>query len=387
MGLSIEFVRSDMVGGLAPKSIIKQMIKAGVVIESDMDAAFAQGGHEGILDFPPGDEKFHNYKEMAEALKQLETENPNLAKLVTLGKSLEGREILGLHINSSPEALRRHFNNKPGLMITGGHHAREHLSMEMPLMFAQFLMANKTNPEIAKLLDTRDIWLVPMVNPDGAEFDISTGRYQMWRKNRRQNSATSYGVDLNRNYPVFWGGSGSSSNTNSDTYRGTAPFSEPETAALKNFFDKITNIKIVLNMHTFSELVLYPWGGTFDDLTNAQDLAIFQTMAKTMAAWNKYKPEQASDLYVASGISDDWLYRDKGIFAMTFELSPSSMFGGGFYPGAKIIDTVFAANVKPFLYALDVAHTPSRVLNQRRDPFLDNLATPEEDLFSKWDKF
>jgi carboxypeptidase T len=244
----------------------------------------------------------------------------------------------------------------------GNHHAREHLSLEIPLMLIHFLLNNREDPKIKNLLETRDLWFVPMVNPDGAEFDIATGKYKWWRKNRRNNGDGSFGVDLNRNYGFKWGTGGSDTDTSSDVYMGKEPFSEPETQTIRDFVEAHLNAKVLLTFHTYSELVLYPWGNTYDDVGNAKDLAVFKKMATTMAAWNRYKPQQSSDLYIASGDTTDWAYGTHGIFAFTFELSPRDMSGGGFYPGAKVIEGVFQKNIEPALYLIESAKQTTRDL-------------------------
>ena len=247
----------------------------------------------------------------------------------------------------------------------GGHHAREHLSVEVPLLLAKFLVEARDETTL-RLLDTRDIFIIPMVNPDGAQFDIATGNYQMWRKNRNTNAGNSCaGVDINRNYGFKWGTGGSSSNACSDVYMGPTPFSEPESQAVKAFVEGHPNLKVLLTFHTYSELVLYPWGSTYDDISNRADLATFQKMAQTMAGWNGYTPQPTHDLYIASGDTTDWAYGALGIFAFTFEMSPNGggFGGGGFYPGPEEIQHSFQANLKPAMYMIDLADDPHRAVS------------------------
>jgi carboxypeptidase T len=363
-GVSIEFVRSDSVWGIANDKTIKKLKKAGFTVMGTHDLSVARGGHQGILDFPRDDARYHNYQRTQAALQTMQAANADIASLVVIGPSLEGRNITAIHINTTPEAhTGSHQSNKPGAVFMGNHHAREHLSVEIPLMMADYLLRNRAEPRIAALLDTRDIWIIPMVNPDGSEWDVSTGRYKFWRKNRRNNGNGTFGVDLNRNYGFQWGTGGSSTDGSSDVYMGPQPFSEPETQAIRNFVDNHLNTKVLLSFHTFSELILYPWGHSNDPVPNATDRATFQRMAQTMAQWNHYTPEQSSDLYIASGDTTDWAYGTHGIFAFTFELSPSNMFDGGFYPG-DIIDRVFADNLQPVLYMIDVADNPRKVLKE-----------------------
>jgi carboxypeptidase T len=379
-GMSIEATRSDSVWGFVDPATLKDVRKLGYKIMGDFELSVARGGHDNLFGFPTKDERFHDYRELTEALQQLEARNPDIARVHSIGKSIEGRDLWALHINTSAEDLKAGKSSKPGAIFMGNHHAREHLSVEIPLMLAQHLLDNRADAEISKLLESRDLWIIPMVNPDGAEYDIATGKYRMWRKNRRANAGGTFGVDLNRNYAYGWGTGGSSDKPSSDVYMGTEPFSEPESQAIRDFVGAHLNARTLLTFHTFSELILYPWGGKYDPITNVRDRATFETMAKTMAKWNGYVPQPASDLYIASGDTVDWAYGTHGIFAFTFELSPRDMFDGGFYPGAKIIDRVFKDNLKPCLYMIDLADDPHRAQNGGgASSFLRNYVEPSTD--------
>lgn len=377
LGMSIEFVRSDSAWGFADQQTVNDLKNNGIKILGNFDPAVARGGHHGFeAGFPSNDERFHDYAELKSELVRMEKENPEIAKLHIIGKSFEGRDIMAIQINTTKESLEAGRSNKPGGIFLGAHHAREHLSVEIPMMMVDYLLKNKTDPKISALLDGRDLWFVPMVNPDGAEYDISKDRYLSWRKNRRPNGDGTYGVDLNRNYGYQWGTGGSSTNTNSDVYMGIKPFSEPETQVVKAFVEDHLNAKVLLTFHTFSELILYPWGHKYASIETKKDLAVFETMAKTMAGWNHYKPQQASELYIASGDTTDWAYGEHGIFAFTFELTPNSMSAGGFYPGQKVIDPTFSQNLMPVLYMIELADDPYRALTTSE--------TPRTESSSKW---
>jgi carboxypeptidase T len=376
-GVSIEFTRSDSVWGFATQEAIDQLKSKKIQVLGNFDQEIARGGHEGALDFPPEDARFHNYAETVAMLRDMNSKNADITRLQSIGKSIEGRDLWAIHINTAPEALINGESTKPGFIVMGAHHAREHLSVEIPLMFAKHLLDNRNDTRISALLESRDIWVIPMVNPDGAEFDIATAKYRMWRKNRRDNRDGKFGVDLNRNYGFKWGTGGSSKDTGNDTYMGTAPFSEPESQAIRDFVNAHLNAKVLLTVHTFSELILYPWGHTYDQIGNAKDHQVFETMARTMAQWNKYTPQQSSDLYIASGDTTDWAYGEHGIFAFTFELSPKSMWdGGGFYPGQGVIDRVFNDNLRPLLYMLDLSDDPYRATGNAPTSWLKNYVEP-----------
>ncbi|MBI4063161.1 MAG: zinc carboxypeptidase [Elusimicrobia bacterium] len=363
MGVAIEQTDPGFVSGTCdPKTLAEIKRRKLPLLQATPLDLFLQ-------DFPPEDGVYHNFSEMELELKALAQQYPQFISLFSIGASVEGRPIYALRFNNS--AKGEAVDQKPGVVFTGTHHAREHLSAEIPLLLAQYLAQNYNNPSFQSIFENRDIYIIPMVNPDGAEHDIAGGSYQMWRKNRRDNGRGVFGVDLNRNYGFKWNHGGSSDNPSSDVYMGPAPFSEPETQAIKNFIErqpKIENgkkskIRTLITFHTFSELILYPWGHRYEPIENARDLAVFEKMAKTMAAWNGYTPEQSSELYIASGDTTDWAYGERGIFAFTFELTPKSMFDGGFYPGPGVIASTFQANLQPSLYLIAVADDPYKVLN------------------------
>lgn len=385
-GMSIEAVRSDSVWGFANPETLKILRENGSKILGNFEFKVARGGHQDGFDFPAKDAKFHNYQEVTSGLRMLANSHADIAQMSSIGKSIEGKQLWALHINTTPGALMDKKSNKPGILFVANHHAREHLSVEMPLMLAQHLLNNRNDTQIAAMLENRDIWIIPMLNPDGAEHDIQGQNYAFWRKNRRDNKDGTFGVDMNRNYGFGWGTGGSSKDTSSDVYMGTAPFSEPETLALKDFVESHLNIKILLSFHTFSELILYPWGHKYDSIENTKDLTAYKAMAETMAKWNHYTPQQSSELYIASGDTTDWSYGEHGIFSFTFELSPGGSSGaGGFYPGAGIIDRVFQDNLRPCLYLIDLADDPHRASGGGASSWLKNYRASTIDWSKNWD--
>jgi carboxypeptidase T len=350
-GASIEMTMDDYVIVLGSIEQKNKLEKLGLV-----QSSFALSGSP--LDFPTKDANFHNYDETTDLLQTLARDYPSQVSLESIGQSHEGRQIWKVRITGD----RSSADQRPGIVFMGGHHAREHLSMEIPLLFAKHLITQYAagDTEIRRLVDSRDIHIIPMVNPDGSEWDIDGGRYKQWRKNRNRNHDGTFGVDLNRNYGFQWGTGGSSRDPRSDTYMGPQPFSEPESRAVRDFVERQTNITILLSFHTFSELILYPWGHTYNPISDSRDKATYEAMATTMAGWNRYKPQQSSELYIASGDTTDWSYGVHKIFSFTFELDPKSIWQGGFYPGQAVIPTVFAKNLKPCLYLIDLADNPYR---------------------------
>ncbi len=363
-GASIELTRDDYVMVLGHEKQRAEFEKQGIL-------EYSQAATSELLDFPSKDANFHNYAEMKAELEAMVKANPKIARLDSIGKSNEGRELYRLRISGDLATA----DQKAGMLMMGGHHAREHVSIDIPIMFADYLLKQYAagDAEVQRLVNTRDVQIVPMVNPDGAEHDISTGKYKMWRKNRAKNKDGTYGVDLNRNYGYGWGTGGSSDDPSDETYMGPAPFSEPETQAVKRWVDNSPNATILLSLHTYSELILYPWGGTTSRVSDARDLNVFETMAKTMARWNNYTPEQSSDLYVASGDTCDWAYAEHKMFSFTFELDPSSMWDGGFYPGQAVLPKVFQKNLKPFLYMIDAAENPYKTIASPAQEYNNSL--------------
>ncbi|MBI4059822.1 MAG: zinc carboxypeptidase [Elusimicrobia bacterium] len=349
-GVSIEELRPGMAAGIAAPQALARAKAAGLKVR----AVVTLRQRFGALDFPPKDAIYHNYGELEADMRALAARAPGLASVFSIGKSTLGRDLWAVRLTKGASGA------KPGIVFLGAHHAREHLSTEVPLLLAKHLVDNRADPEIARLLETRDIYFVPMVNPDGAEYDVEGGKYHMHRKNMARNADGSTGVDLNRNYGWGWGGGGASPDPGDDTYRGPAAFSEPESRAVRAFVEARPNLKILLSYHTFSELILYPWGGTNDPIPDAKALSAFKSMAGEMAKMTGYTPEQSSDLYVATGDTCDWAWGEKGIFAFTFELTPKSMWDGGFYPGAAAVQKTFRANIRPALYLIDLADDPLR---------------------------
>lgn len=353
-GVSIEEVLPGKIGGFAGPAALARVKAAGLKVVSTQLLA----ERFGPLDFPTKDAPYHNYSELVAEMKAIAGKAPGLVSMLSIGKSTQGRDLWALRFNSTAKGAAA--SAKPGIVFLGTHHAREHLSTEVPLLVAKHLAENRAQPELKTLLDSRDVYFIPMVNPDGVEHDISGDKYHMHRKNMRDNGDGSVGVDLNRNYAWGWGGQGASADPEDDTYRGPSAFSEPESKAVKAFVEARTNLKILLSYHTFSELILYPWGGSNDELADKPALKAFKAMAGEMAKMTGYTPQQSSDLYIATGDTCDWAWGARGIYAFTFELTPKSMWNGGFYPGAAAIASTFQSNLRPALYLIDLADDPRR---------------------------
>ena len=316
----------------------------------DFDAMLAErsGGRsaQGVDEFPAGDENYHTYAELTEELKATERDHADLATLSSVGRSQEDRELHLIKISDNPDI----DEDEPEVLFTCNQHAREHLTTEMCLHIVQrFTDGYAEDAAIRKLVDTREILVVPTVNPDGAEYDISEGQYQGWRKNRQNE-----GTDLNRNWGHQWGCcGGSSARPSSETYRGPSAFSAPESKALADFVDsrvvgESQQIKAHIDFHTYSELVLWPYGYTDADtgpgMTSAEAQR-FQDVGKQLAQTNGYQPQQSSDLYITDGSVNDWMWAEHKILSFTFEMYPSDGIGlDGFYPPDEVIPRETARN-------------------------------------------
>lgn len=323
--------------------------------------------------FPNGYEKYHDYAEQIAELGRLHTTYPAVTDLFSIGQTHEGQELMCLKISDNAQTAEP---DEGAILIVALHHAREILSPEIALYTAGTLLDNyATDPMIRAFVDQREIYVIPSLNPDGGEYDHSAGFFRLWRKNRSPNDGhTCKGVDLNRNYGFEWGGVGSTGLKCDLTYRGTEPFSEPETRALRDFVLAQENLHVLVTLHTYSELILYPWSHTFETIDDQQDLSTFQTLARYMAEQNGYTDQQSSDLYRTTGDTTDWAYGELGIFAYTFELSPASPFGGAFYPEPNIFNRALPDNYNALLLAIGLARDPHLVLSTELWKFNATLA-------------
>jgi len=186
--------------------------------------------------------QYISYQESLEFLKDMEKSYPNLLEVVKIGTTYEGRDIVLVKISKDVEDA----DSKPAMLYTGSIHAREWIGHELALKFIEYVAKNQNvDPLLEKSLQQSTIYMVPCLNPDGYEY--SRVHFSFWRKNRRKNHDGTYGVDLNRNFSVGWR---KISNTTSNVYGGTEPFSEAETKAIKDFVDAHDNITIALDYHS-----------------------------------------------------------------------------------------------------------------------------------------
>jgi carboxypeptidase T len=350
---------------------VRSIEKLGYKVEKE--APLAHSHDEATpFDFPPADSNYHNYAEMTAEINQVIAANPGLISKRVIGTSYQGREIWALKISDNVATDEA----EPEVLFTHHQHAREHLTVEMALYLVHQLVES-TDAQVRNLVNNREIWIVPDMNPDGGEYDIATGSYRAWRKNRQPNAGSSnVGTDMNRNWNYQWGCcGGSSGSTGSETYRGTAPESAPEVRVVADFVrsrvvDGKQQITIGIDFHTFSELILWPYGYTFNDTApgmTQEERNTHATLGQRMAQTNGYTPEQASDLYITDGSIDDWLWGNQRIYSYTFEMYPSSGGTGGFYPPDEVISRETSRNRAAVLMLLDFADCPKRVIGASCD--------------------
>ncbi len=272
---------------------------------------------------------FLTYEECMAELDEMRTLYPNLitakANVGTL-LTFENRSLQFVKISDNPEV----DENEKRILFDAVHHAREPGSMQQLIFFMWYLLENySSNLEIKNLVDNTEIFCIPIVNPDGYIYNQTatpTGG-GLWRKNRRDNLDGNFGVDNNRNYAYGWGTTGISlTDTNSDVYCGTAAFSEPENQAIKWFCEQ-KNFLVTMNAHTYSSLVLYPFGNEINSPTI--DDIVFKGISGEMVKYNGYTNQLAADLYPASGDSDDWMYGDVTTKPKIFAFTPE--VGGSFW--------------------------------------------------------
>ncbi|PTX61755.1 zinc carboxypeptidase [Melghirimyces profundicolus] len=320
-------------------------------------------------DFPSEDSLYHNYKEMVQEINRVASKHPHIVKKFSIGKSYEGRQLWAAKISDNV----RKDENEPEVLYVAQHHAREHLTPEMALYTLNlFTDEYEKNTRVTDIVNNREIYIVFSLNPDGSEYDISTGNYLWWRKNRQPNVDSSIGTDLNRNYGYKWGCcGGSSDDPTSGTYRGAEPFSAPETARLRDFINsRVINgkqqIKTAITFHTYSELILWPYGYTYEDTPkdmDPDDYKVFEAMGKAMAESNNYTPQQSSDLYITDGDFLDWSYGKHNIFSFTFEMYPKTS-DPGFYPPDERIAEETKRNREAVLYLAEQADCPYRTIGK-----------------------
>jgi hypothetical protein len=281
------------------------------------------------------------YEELLSELDEMASVYPNLITVkapISNFLTYQNRPIYHVRISDNPNQDEA---GEPKVLYTAIHHAREPMSLMETVFFMWYVLENyQSNTEIQYIVDHMQLYFVPCINPDGYIYNQTTNPNGggMWRKNRRLNSGGSYGVDLNRNYAYGWGTTGTSTNQSNDTYCGTAPFSEPETQAMR-WLVQNNHFVTAFNAHTYAEDILFPIGTTNAEFADHHDY--FQTCTNHMVEYNGYTAMKSSGLYPASGDSDDYMYKmDIGIGQKDTMFVHTPEVGTAFWqPQSEIIPT------------------------------------------------
>lgn len=325
---------------LSEREALKQAGLAYEVVNPDLMGTYEREQRELASRERQPYDAYPTLEQLNSYITSLAITYPSLCEVFSIGTSIEGRALRVLHI-TGPGA-----GHKPAVFYHGLIHAREWISAPVVLYLADHLVNNYgTDPDVTALVNELDIYLAPCVNPDGYAYSW-TPNNRLWRKNRRDNGNGTFGVDLNRNWALGWGGGGSSGTPGDLTYRGTAPFSEPETIVLSDFIRTHPNIIAYMDYHSFSQLILWPYGYAAI-VPPEPDYTTFDTLGSQMqsliqAVHGVYYEQGPiySTIYQASGGSVDWVYGDQSRYAFTIELRPSSGDPDGFIlPPTQILPT------------------------------------------------
>ncbi|WP_165985878.1 M14 family metallopeptidase [Streptomyces sp. YIM 98790] len=358
-GVAIDAVHDHSVTITADRATVRRLERLGYLLEELPAGNPAAADGAAALSTPSA---YHSYSQTMAAVNSLVSRYPDLMSSRVIGTSYEGRSIVAVKISDNV----RTDENEPEILFTHNMHAREHLTTEMALyLLNEFATQYGRDARLTQLLNTREVWVIPSVNPDGKVYDQDSGVFRNWRKNRQPNSGSRYiGTDINRNFAYHWGCcGGSSGSTSSATYRGSGPESAPETRVVTNFVrGRVVGgrqqIRAHIDFHSYSELILWPYGYTYNDTAPGLDADArnaYATVGRQMAASNGYRPQQSSDLYVTDGSINDWMWGSQGIWSYTFEMYPRSSSGGGFYPPGSVIDRETARNREAVLILMDHA--------------------------------
>jgi hypothetical protein len=365
----------------------RRSLAAGVLAAAGV--LFATVGPAHAADFPAKDSRYHNYTEMVTEIKAVAAAHPSIVSVFSIGKSYQGRDLWAAKISDHVAT----DEDEPEVLFDALHHAREHMTVEQALyLYHQLVDRYGSDTQITNLVDTREIFIIFAVNPDGFVYDLTCGGshapYCAWRKNRQPNAGSSaIGTDLNRNYGYRFGCcGGSSSNPANIEYRGAAAWSAPETRAVRDFvlsrvIGGIQQIKAHITFHTNGKLILWPYGYTTRNVPvdmTALDQKTFVAMGKAMAARNGYTPQQSSDLYVTDGDQIDWLYGTQRIFSFTWELYPpeTATVWGDHYAPDETIASATANNRSALLWFLAIAGCPYGAISQATEwcgPLFDDF--------------
>ncbi|HEX6850711.1 MAG TPA: M14 family zinc carboxypeptidase [Candidatus Polarisedimenticolaceae bacterium] len=310
----------DVIGDTATIGFLRNL---GFEVEVVRDVSTTSDSFEALSDYL-------SPAEVAQRIDQYVAAYPALAKKEAYATTVEGRTVWAVKISDNVAV----DEDEPAVLVVAQHHAREVMTPEIAMDAVDYLLTRyATDPQVKAWVDATEIWILPNHNPDGTNHVFTAD--SNWRKNRRNNGGGVFGVDQNRNYPFQWNAcGGSSGDASSDTYRGPSPASEPETAQGILELARRERPVMALSYHTYSELVLMPYGCTG---SHTPERETFRRIASEVAtrlvgdtgtSW--YQPGSPWEiLYAVDGASDDWFYGELGTYSMTIEANTSTQ---GFQP-------------------------------------------------------
>lgn len=362
---AIDQATRDVTIGLMPRST--RLPLAAFALAACLTTLASAPATAVTYEFPPGETGYHTYEEMAAEVAAAAVSHPAIVQRFSIGRSYQGRELWAAKISDNVTV----DEDEPEVLFDGLHHGDEHMSLEMSLAVLRWLTTDYgSDPRITRIVDSREVWIVFMVNPDGGTHNIRNRTYQNWRKNRQPTPrSTAIGTDLNRNYDYRWGyPGGSSSDPWSTRYRGPSAFSAPETRAYRDFVrSRVVSgqqqIRAAISFHTTGRLVMYPYGYTKTDVPpdmTVDDRNALARLAATMAASSRYRAIQGSDLYLSAGGLSDWLYGRYRVFSFVIELEPSTAL----YQPDEMIGPETGRNREAVLYLLEQADCPYRSIGK-----------------------
>jgi len=365
---------------------VDQFISKGYIVEYQNDEAASLT--------PSFAEEYHTLAEATDFLNTTSENYPEITNLFSIGQTYEDREIYCMEISDNPGV----DEDEPGVLFMGLHHAREWPTLEICLYIIEMLTEEyQSDTTITSLVDNRRIWIIPCVNPDG--YYYSHDLNQDFRKNRHYlEEYNTYGIDLNRNYggstngdpESMWGSSGMSHNPYAETYCGELPFSEKETLAVKEFFLS-QDICTSISWHTFSELVMWPWGYSLDQVTPDNDYIShvgFEIASRITKQTHSgtYTPTQSAGLYPTTGDTTDWMYGyshyvlGKPHFPFTIEACAS------FHPTPNALPQIVEENFDGALYLLQEAENIDMLQPRVLPPLITEINTTSgQPVHIEWD--
>ena len=271
---------------------------------------------------------YADYAAVSGYVNTLVTTYPGFVTRISLGNSVEGREIFGMRVTSPVPPIGG--TRKPVVVLNSLQHAREWITITSNLYTTTELLSKyNTDAAATAILDEYELVIIPISNPDGYVYTWTNNR--LWRKNRRVTGTNTRRIDLNRNWSVGWGlSSGSSGSLNSDTYRGPSAFSEPETQAIRNYMLSVPKVVAHIDIHSYSQLILRVWGHKYEDPAGLASInRIGNAMRNSILAATgaNYTFGGSEILYLASGTTPDWVFGTLGAFSVTAELRDTGTNG------------------------------------------------------------